>query len=77
MKNLVLMQMTNIVKEIFQTQKVSTTTINVVNRSTKIIFSQMYLNANTGNFTEEEFANGCLQDDLLLHNMMLHCHLSG
>ena len=37
----------------------------------------MDINANTGSFTEEKFVNGCLQDDLLLHNMMLHCNLSG
>ena len=67
-------EMTNIVKDIFKTQKVSTTTINAVKKSTNIIFSQMEINEYTGYLTEEEFVNGCLHDDLLLHNMMLHCH---
>ena len=66
-------EMTNIVKDIFKSQKVSATTINAYMESTKISFSKMGINEDEF-LTEEEFVTGCLQDELLLYNMILHRH---
>ena len=68
---LTLDEMINIVKDIFKSQKVSTTTINAYMESTKISFSKMGINEEEY-LSEEEFVTGCLQDELLLYNMILH-----
>ena len=66
-------EMTKIVENIFKLQQVSATTINAITRMSKKIFLQMDLKED-GILTEEEFVSSCLQDDLLMHNMLLHRH---
>ena len=66
-------EMTKIVENIFKLQQVSATTINAITRMSKKIFLQMDLNED-GILTEEEFVSSCLQDDLLMYNMLLHRH---